>query len=162
MELARSDRTLRALVATLLCSPVVLISGVWPAAAHGAPTNTSGGPISGSFNDWVGAVCPSGTASVGQHLRPAASQDGMCLDRPGGPDPVRDRAVSYMISNSVHDLAYLMDQIKVKYFTRAMDNSTGQITLFYMNGGSAVAKYGDSPLRPLEQYGFIIMHAPGS
>lgn len=135
---------------------VILVAGVVTApASRGAPTNSSGGAITGSFDEWIGAVCLSGKASIRED-----EDFGVCEPRPSPSYVIRDEAVRFMWSDSVDSMVHLLSLMPIGYFTRAIDDQTGHIVVFYELQHDA-QQYEDTPLKPLERFGFIIQRMPG-
>jgi hypothetical protein len=98
----------------------VLTSVIASPASQASPTNQQSSAITGSFDDWIHAVCPSGRSSAIQENR---ATYGKCLP---ATDPVRDEAVSYTISNSVQMVSLVLSNAQAKYFARAYEQSTAR------------------------------------
>lgn len=147
----RFDRRIVFVVcAALAVAVVVIVVLVVALSSSGSDSNAerSDERITGSMNEWVGAVCASGRGKSGGSLGMGNISSGMCLDTA---ESLQGSApVLFGVFDSVEGMEYGFSIIRPDYFTAATDPDTGYVTAFWVLDH----RYGYKPLEPLEQFGF--------
>lgn len=119
----------------------------------GGSSTSSGSSISGSLDDWIGAVCPSGQAA-NQIIFPGSRGGGPCAPAAGSQ---HISVALYDQFDSVSSMQSALSAAGAGYYATATA-SDGSVTVFYVTSGQG--SKGRDDLKPLEKFGFEVLNGP--
>lgn len=132
---------------------VAILTSAIAVGCSGGSSTSSGSSISGSLDDWIGAVCPSGRAAS-QIIFPGSRGGGPCVPAAGS------QHISVALYDQFDSVSSMQSALSVAgagYYATATA-SDGSVTVFYVTSGQGPK--GRDDLKPLEQFGFEVLSGP--
>jgi hypothetical protein len=134
----------------------ILRSNGHSVSAAQATSSDASGPerLSGTYDQWVAAVCPSGVLIELHQFPDLSYRNGRCATNPG--DPVWAGTIFYFQFRSNAAMEQLMPSLGGTSYAIADYQDTGAALIFYTMTDIG----GPHRLIPLQQFGFAVHQGP--